>query len=266
MHKFFIINLERSTDRRAKMQANIDKLLRENPDFATQASFEFFKAKDTQSIIDSGFIKRYSKFRAGVWKAREVRATELACFASHFALWKKCVELDEPIFILEDDVDFCEDFARGVDRIAQSGYDFARLSWRTFHTMYLLEEHFALAPSLMLGTSAYYLTPRAARKLIKHAQSIFVAVDYYVSFSFLHGVKEMLHIPHLVHVNELDEISTIGKPEHQPRDKSFYLRFVLLREIHRIYRHARMWIFTRFALLRLKKRIKARESKRAQTK
>lgn len=266
MYKFFIINLEHSTDRRAKMQANIDKLLHENPDFVARADFKFFKAKDTQSIIDSGFIKRYSKFRAGVWKAREVRATELACFASHFALWEKCVESNEPIFILEDDVDFCEGFARGVERIAQSGYDYVRLSWRTFHTMYLLEEHFAFAPSLILGTPGYYLTPHAARKLIKHAQTIAVAVDYYVSYSFVHGVEEMLHIPHLMHVNELDELSTIGKPEHQPKDKNFYRRFVLLREMHRIYRDARMWIFTRFALPRLKRHIKARESKRAQTK
>jgi GR25 family glycosyltransferase involved in LPS biosynthesis len=33
-----------------------------------------------------------------------------ACFASHYLLWKKCIELDEPILILEHDAEFVSEF------------------------------------------------------------------------------------------------------------------------------------------------------------
>ncbi|CCF80089.1 putative lipopolysaccharide biosynthesis protein [Helicobacter bizzozeronii CCUG 35545] len=29
---------------------------------------------------------------------------ELGCYASHYSLWQKCIQLHEPIAILEDDV------------------------------------------------------------------------------------------------------------------------------------------------------------------
>ncbi len=35
-----------------------------------------------------------------------LRPGVLGCFYSHYSLWKKCIELDEPIFIFEDDVIF----------------------------------------------------------------------------------------------------------------------------------------------------------------
>lgn len=269
-HQIFIINLKRSADRREKMQRNIDKLLATSPnpnptlesmcvdsrlDSAPSSTleFHFFNAQTPESILESGFATRYDKTLARVFKARDVRPTELACFASHYALWCKCVELGREIFILEDDIDFCDGFAAGVEAIAASPYEYVRLGWRTFHTCYLIDERFALAPKLMLGTPGYYLTPAAARRLIDNAKNIFLAVDYYMSFSYLHGVAEMLYLPHLVHINELDEHSTIGKPEYVKKDKRVYYAYVLPREIHRIYRNVRMWVFAQRALKRAKK-------------
>jgi glycosyl transferase family 25 len=34
----------------------------------------------------------------------------IGCFYSHYRLWKKCIELDEPIFIFEDDVIFQREY------------------------------------------------------------------------------------------------------------------------------------------------------------
>lgn len=267
-HQIFIINLERSIDRREQMQRNIDKLLATSPNATPESicvdsrldsapssalEFHFYKAQTPESIVESGFATRYDQTLARVFKARDVRPTELACFASHYALWCKCVELGRGIFILEDDVDLCDDFAAGVEAIAASPYEYVRLGWRTFHTCYLIDERFALAPKLILGTPGYYLTPSAAQRLIDGAGSIFLAVDYYMSFSYLHGVAEMLYLPHLVHINELDEHSTIGKPEHAKKDKRVYYVYVLLRELHRIYRDVRMWAFARRALKSAKK-------------
>lgn len=38
-------------------------------------------------------------------KGYQLKTSEVACFASHYELWVRCVELDEPIVILEDNVD-----------------------------------------------------------------------------------------------------------------------------------------------------------------
>lgn len=251
-HQIFIINLAHSIDRRSRMQRNIDTLFATTPESKDALEFHFSNAQSPESIVDSGFAARYDRMLARVFKARDVRPTELACFASHYELWRKCVELGQGIFILEDDIDFCDGFLAGVERIAASPYGYVRLGWRTFHTLYLVEEHFALAPKLILGTPGYYLTPTAAQQLIDNARKIFLAVDYYMSFSYLHGVAEMLYLPRLIAINDLDEVSTIGKPEHAKKDKGVYYRFVLLRELHRIYRDVRMWGFVRRALKQAK--------------
>lgn len=248
MLQCFVINLARSLDRRASMEAHIAALFAKEPHLQEKLNFTFFQAITPKDIRENGFITRYCPFWAGVYKARAVRETELACFASHYALWQKCVELGEGIIVLEDDIRLCAGFGEGVLSIAQSPYEYVRLAWRTWHTMYLIQERFALAPKLMLGTSGYYISPSGAAKLIKNAEKIFVAVDYYMSFSYLHNVAEMLYLPHIAEISELDEQSTIGKPEHQPKDKGFYYRFVLLRELHRLYRDVRMWLFAQKSL------------------
>ncbi|STO96382.1 glycosyltransferase family 25 protein [Helicobacter canis] len=248
MLQCFVINLARSLDRRASMEAHIAELFAKEPHLQEKLNFTFFQAITPKDIRESGFITRYCPFWAGVYKARAVRETELACFASHYALWQKCVELGEGIIVLEDDIRFCAGFGEGVLSIAQSPYEYVRLAWRTWHTMYLIQERFALAPKLILGASGYYISPSGAAKLIKSAEKIFVAVDYYMSFSYLHNVAEMLYLPHIAEISELDERSTIGKPEHQPKDKGFYYRFVLLRELHRLYRDVRMRLFAQKSL------------------
>ena len=37
------------------------------------------------------------------WNRRFTKG-EVGCVLSHFKLWKKCIELEEPVLILEDDV------------------------------------------------------------------------------------------------------------------------------------------------------------------
>lgn len=249
--EFYIINLASSLDRKEQMQYNIEKFYTINPHCKETIHFHFFQALTPKDIKESGFINRYERFWAGVWKAREVCETELACFASHYALWEKCVALNKPLCVLEDDIDFSPCFLYKPDMlndIYASSYEYVRLYFLTFHKMLLIEEHFALAHRLMLGTQGYYITPHAAKKLITHAKRIYLAVDYYMSHSYLHGVIEMVYLPTLIETNAFDANSNIGKPEHQPKDKKFYRKFVVLRELHRIYRQIRMLIFAIFAV------------------
>ena len=68
---------------------------RSSPGIDKHHSEKFFRNHDLTWSYPRQCKKRELTLRA-----------EMGCFASHYLLWKKCVELDEPIMVLEDDVKF----------------------------------------------------------------------------------------------------------------------------------------------------------------
>lgn len=110
----------------------------------------------------------------------------IGCFLSHFELWKRCAELNEPILILEHDavflrplpVDILDHFAdllrldafdvfdpKYNEKIAESlnkpiGYIKGKPNGRH------------IAGEFCMGTHAYIIKPNAARKLISFALTV----------------------------------------------------------------------------------------------
>ncbi len=85
----------------------------------------------TQNIKDMGIttnlISEVSKFYYALkYHAKFMSLGELGCYASHYSLWEKCIELNEVICILEDDITLKEDFKEGLDflekHIQELGY------------------------------------------------------------------------------------------------------------------------------------------------
>ncbi|WP_025452269.1 glycosyltransferase family 25 protein, partial [Helicobacter pylori] len=63
----------------------------------------------TQNIkgmgITTNLISEVSKFYYALkYHAKFMSLGELGCYASHYSLWQKCIELNEAICILEDDI------------------------------------------------------------------------------------------------------------------------------------------------------------------
>lgn len=96
----------------------------------------------------------------------------VGCFYSHYMLWKKCVELNEPIMIFEDDVKFYRNWVN-ID-----WKDVLILSLGKTSYMNQPMADYLNSPSgnpqpynwhntSMPGTSGYAIKPHAARKLIK---------------------------------------------------------------------------------------------------
>ena len=96
----------------------------------------------------------------------------IGCFYSHYNLWKKCVDLDTPIMIFEDDVKFF----RGYSPVEFQGVLILSLG----KTSYLAEpqKNYLENPNgtpvsrkwknfSMPGNSGYAITPDAARALVK---------------------------------------------------------------------------------------------------
>lgn len=107
--KVFIINLERSKDRKEYMQKQISILFEKNPTLKEKLEFIFFKAVDAKNKEHLEFQRHFPCWASWVF-GRELSDGEKACYASHFKLWQECIRLNEAIMILEDDVEFSEEF------------------------------------------------------------------------------------------------------------------------------------------------------------
>jgi hypothetical protein len=96
----------------------------------------------------------------------------IGCFYSHYRLWEKCTELDEPIMIFEDDVKFYRNYLpvefEDVLILSLGKKSFKNEPYKTY-----LESPCAPPQAVpwknasMPGTSGYAITPRAASGLVK---------------------------------------------------------------------------------------------------
>lgn len=120
----------------------------------------------------------------------------VGCFYSHYALWKKCVELGEPIMIFEDDVKFY----RGWNPVEFQGVLILSLGKSSFLTepnKTYLENPTGIPRAVpwrnfsMPGASGYAITPTAALGLIKFYRPYWYpadnAINQYITPMYIHN-------------------------------------------------------------------------------
>ncbi len=137
--------------------------------------YEEFKKKYHYKIIERQLIgedHRGKLSRPGV----------VGCFYSHYALWEKCVSLNEPIMIFEDDVKFY----RGWRPVAWEGVLILSLGKSSFMSepqKSYLEKPRGAARAVpwrnfsMPGASGYAITPDAALGLVKFYKPYWYPAD-----------------------------------------------------------------------------------------
>ncbi|EPT5889179.1 glycosyltransferase family 25 protein [Campylobacter coli] len=234
--KVFIINLERSLDRKEHMKKQIQKLFEKNPSLKNKLEFIFFKAIDAKNKEHLEFKDHFPWW--GSWVlGRELSDGEKACFASHYKLWQECVKLDEPIIILEDDVEFSDEFLNNgveyIDELLKSKYEYIRLCYLFDKKFYPLNENYILSFEKLAGTQGYVLKPSAANKFISKAKFIYTPVDDYMDMFYKHKVLNIVKKPLLLKHNcKLEsEISNLGRT-----NKKLKIHRKIVREIFRLYR------------------------------
>ena len=184
--KIFIINLASSTTRREAIVSRMNVL---------GCNFEIFKAVDGRSNSHPLF-QRYDDRRRLKARRRALSGGELGCWASHFLLWQRCVDIDRPIVVMEDDVSIDDNFIEALSIASeQLGHlKYLRLAGTSLHRRsYQLVDQigsFSLADHVRgpSGTLCYVIHPEAAQALIKHSSSWFLAVDDYIDRYWIHGV------------------------------------------------------------------------------
>lgn len=106
----------------------------------------------------------------------------IGCFYSHYNLWKKCVELDEPIFIFEDDVIFVRSYYPiEFDEVLMICTGKAAYQHHYYSKFYDNPVGPPRAVELrncsMPGAVGYGITPKGAKKLVDAYQIEFMPAD-----------------------------------------------------------------------------------------
>ena len=104
------------------------------------------------------------------------------CFHSHYRLWKKCVDLQEPIAIFEDDVKFYRGYIpvkfEEVLVLSLGKSSFLNEPFKSYLENPTEEPKAVPWPNFsMPGASGYAITPKAASNLVKFYRNYYVPAD-----------------------------------------------------------------------------------------
>lgn len=128
------------------------------------------------------------------WAPNEIekvsRSGVKGCFDSHYKLWKKCVDLDEPIGIFEDDVKFFRSY-QPIDFDDVLIVSIGKTAWQIEPYKTFLECPSSTPRPMrwknysMPGTSGYLIMPRAARQLVKAYRDFYLPADNAINKSLV---------------------------------------------------------------------------------
>lgn len=112
------------------------------------------------------------------------KASAVGCSLSHIELWKKAIELDQPIVVLEDDVRMDKDFMQTAIARIPPEVDHAAIVYLPFADRSECDEYWCIVQPRMGfgGTQMYYLTPRGANILLEQALPIVSQIDVYMGY------------------------------------------------------------------------------------
>jgi len=236
--KIYVVNMARSTDRKQRISELLSGIGLE---------FEFFSAIDGRVSEITG----YDNERRMKEKGHALTLGERGCFASHRALWKKCVSLQENMLILEDDIGLSDDFLAffiTADSLT-SQYEYIRLGRGPLKEKksYSLVKYLR-GPSCCHG---YTLSPVAAEKFLRHSETWWWPVDDYMDSEFRHHVCDYGIEPPLVLQTDLPSEIGYTEREHKGRRR---LDARLRKEAYRFINDRKNNIFNILFFLKVKLR------------
>ena len=150
-----------------------------------------FLAKE--GISTRGFIEDYSRFDNCV-----------AAFTSHYKLWKKSLEENETLLVLEHDAYFVDQ----IPNVSFSGIlSFGHPSYGRWNIPSTLGKNKLISKQYLPGAHAYAITPSAAEKLIERAKISAGPTDVFINNKNFDCIEEYYPWP----VEARDSFSTIQK-------------------------------------------------------
>lgn len=189
-----VISLERSRDRRAHMTA----MLRQ-----AGLDFAFARAIDADAGEHLAF-PNYSRAAALWLRGAELVPGEIACFASHYTVWRQCVDTGRPMIVLEDDAELESNFGHALSLMPglAERHGLIRLYGTSALPHRVLERGGGLSVVRCrrgpASAGAYALSSAAARTLMEHARRWHHPVDLYLNRFWQHGLPCIALLPYPV--------------------------------------------------------------------
>lgn len=241
MIDIFIINLERSVERKQHMIEQFD---------AINVEYQIFPAIDGRESKNP-ILGMYDEALSLAYRCKSLTKGQLGCYASHYLLWEKCVELDKPIIVIEDDaVIDKQGFSEFYNSTSElnSQYEFIRLfsHRRRKAKLQIIENinNFSIyrANKGHMCTTGYFLTPDGAKKFLQHSKKWYMAVDIYMDRFWVNEVESFGISPPCVSVDPSFE-SDIGYEKNAKRPFSARCRRELFNLSETIKRTIHNWKF-----------------------
>lgn len=204
--KVFVISLPQAEARRRHASEQLQ---------TCGVQFEFFDAIGGEEAIAASYFDDVDEQSFVLNTGRHVASNEVGCFASHRELWKKCVEFDEPIMIMEDDFRLLPSFNSALraadDIIDEVGFLRLQTTLRSRETCVTAVRHFELKRFTKPphGTMCYCVSPRVAGRFVKLTQSIDAPVDVFTKKYWEHGQPMYALMPFTVTESEHAECTFI---------------------------------------------------------
>jgi glycosyl transferase family 25 len=206
----FVINLEKSADRRAEMAPRLDPL---------GIDYTFFKAVNGHAL-DIDTLPEYDRTRRRLYFSRDLTPGEIGCLLSHRAIYQHMVENNiERAIVLEDDVFIDPVFPQVIrdilnapvkwDMIRFLAYKKVQKIGRNIYALPTTPHTLARLPTTSGGAYGYMLTQRAARELLKHMKKNALPVDILHGYVWRTGLETFILRPSPI-TTDLRNESTIG--------------------------------------------------------
>jgi glycosyl transferase family 25 len=148
---------------------------------------------------------------------------EVGCFASHRSMWQKCVDLGEPVMIMEDDFQLLPGFAGAVQQVADniSEFGFIRLQTETRARKqrvarrggYTFWRYTKVPHSCMCNG----ITPGVAKSLVEKTRAIYEPVDVFIKKFWVHGQPIYGMTPYAVTESKLSQETYILHRDKVPK-------------------------------------------------
>lgn len=208
MMKIYCINLERSQDRRRKMQSQFDRLL---------IPFEFINAVDGRTLSDEKIATVYDKWRTRFCHGKDLSRGEIGCVLSHIEFYRKVIADNAPGFLFEDDVKLDSDVKGALEKIslflaAAKSPCLVQLPGldrdMPQHKGNCSSDAFVRVLSAM-GAYAYGVNPLGAALLLDAFSPIKFPSDYYRHLIRYYGLNFYVYNRRVISVDMVSE-STVG--------------------------------------------------------
>lgn len=219
--RIFVLSLLDSVERRE----NVSTLLKEY-----KLNFEFIDGIDGRKA-DPHLLALYNEQEFIYNHGRKAVLGELGCYASHMLAWKKCIELNEPIIIFEDDFRLKEGVVQALDECEKliDDYHFIRLEDSNKKPQYEIKSSNGMTLlnyfKVPQCTTCYAISPIAAKKLLHKSKEIILPVDVFIRNVWIH--QQPIFSLEPFYVTPGTDISIIGKRKRKQK-KSLVTRLMCI--------------------------------------